>query len=362
MNSSSRPWEQGSEFDIIECPPKVERFDTPWDRSGLFFGSGRDALRAIFMWCMISRGWKRLLVPSYYCQTVVRALLQTGISICPYRSWYPGDEDGKRELKVSDGDVVLIVNHFGLEPEIHIEAGNGGTVTIIEDHTHDPWSSWAFNSRADYCIASLRKTLPIPDGGVLWSPTNQELPGPPRLTEEHRRASGEKLRAMELKSSFLRGQLNSKLEYRTLATSGENHLCGTEVSAISDWAVGHLHAFPVMEWRNARKRNHEAFTEVVSRASWARVLSPSPSSGSAPFSCVVLFDCPERREFVRQRLIEANIYPAILWPLDHPAINGIFEESIAASRRMLSIHCDMRYSPEEMAFVADSLNLHGDRF
>lgn len=352
---TATPWEQGSEFHLVECPPKVERIDSPWDRDGLFFGSGSDALRAILMSGMISRGWKRLRVPSYFCPTVVHALIRTGISVCPYKSWYPGDEEGKRELEVSDGDVVLIVNHFGLEPEIHIEAENGGTVLIIEDHTHDPWSSWAYNSRADYCIASLRKTLPIPDGGVLWSPTNQALPGTPLLTEEHRRAAGEKLRAMELKDSFLRGQVSDKSEFRALSASGEKNLCGSEVSAILGWTAAHLGGFPMMEWRKTRKRNFEAFAEVFSSEPRAKLLFPSSSIDCVPFSCVILFDSAERRDFVRFRLIEANIYPAILWPLERPAISDGFQESIAASRRMLSVHCDMRYTVADMRRVADAM-------
>jgi hypothetical protein len=40
---------------------------------------------------------------------------------------------------------------------------------LVEDHSHDPFSPWAVGSSADYAFCSLRKTLPVPDGGLLWS-------------------------------------------------------------------------------------------------------------------------------------------------------------------------------------------------
>jgi hypothetical protein len=362
MNSSPSCWEQGSEFHLIEYVRENDGNASPWNDAALFFGSGRDALRAVLSSGMATKGWKRLLVPAYFCQTVVRSLLGTGMEVRSYASWYPGDKDQRRVVMAYENDVVLIVNHFGLQPEVMIETVGPGGVTVIEDHTHDPWSASAFNSRADYCIVSLRKTLPIPDGGVLWSPTQRDLPLQPTLSKEHRVAAGEKLQAMVWKNAYLQGQSSDKTGFRSLFMSGEKHLCGSEVSAISDWTAEHLVAFPILAWRKAREKNHEAFAEALSGISWVHVITPSCSSRAVPFSCVLLFDSAERREIVRRKLIHVNIFPTILWPLERPAISGIGENHIAASRRMLSIHCDMRYSTQEMVRVADMLTRFGNEY
>ena len=64
------------------------------------------------------------------------------------------------------GDAVLAVNFFG--------AGTGtgwadqraaADWLLVEDHSHDPFSPWAVGSNADFAFSSLRKTLPVPDGG-----------------------------------------------------------------------------------------------------------------------------------------------------------------------------------------------------
>jgi hypothetical protein len=362
-NSTVSPWEQGSEFHMMENIRKDERFESPWNRDGLFFGTGRDAMKAILFLGMASMGWKRLWVPAYFCQKVVGAILETGINVQCYQSWYPGEKgENDSPCTVIKGDVVLVVNHFGLKSEIKLGFDISDAAAIIEDHTHDPWSSRAFNSKADYCIASLRKTLPVPDGGVLWSPRNLRLPVLPPLTEEHRRAVGNKLEAMELKDLFLKGEIADKSRYRTLSLSGEANLCGRNVSAISEWTAQKFREFPIFEWREVRKRNHQALLEALSPLLYVKVIRFSIETDIVPFSCILLFDSAERREFVRTKLIEASIYPAILWPLEKPAVQGIPEAHVDASRRMLSVHCDMRYSTQNMYRVADYIRNFGEEF
>jgi hypothetical protein len=69
------------------------------------------------------------------------------------------------------------MNYFGLRTPPDLELPEG--VEVLEDHSHDPVSAWAEQSSADFCLASLRKTLPINDGGALWSPVGHRLPPAP---------------------------------------------------------------------------------------------------------------------------------------------------------------------------------------
>jgi 5-methylcytosine-specific restriction endonuclease McrA len=194
---------------------------------------------------MVSKGWNRLWVPAYSCQTVVRAILETRISVEYYRSWFLGSRGDGVPFHATRGDDVLVVIHFGLKFHSRLETSLSDKMSIIEYRSHDPWSPWSFNSRADYCVASLRKTLPIPDGRVLWSPSKQDLlPKRPPLTHEHRLASKRKLDAMRLKRLFLNGQVNDRSRFRLLSSSGESHICGRDVSAISSWSATRLRQFP----------------------------------------------------------------------------------------------------------------------
>jgi len=62
---------------------------------------------------------------------------------------------------------VLLNNFWGLSS---FEYDTKSTITVIEDHTHGWLSEACLNSKADYCIAAIRKYYPIPTGGIAWQP------------------------------------------------------------------------------------------------------------------------------------------------------------------------------------------------
>ena len=70
------------------------------------------------------------------------------------------------------------------------------------------------------------------------------------------------------------------------------------------------------------------------------------------FSLVLYFDTKEIRDSVRKRLIESCVYPAILWAVTDSAS----ENSKDFSERMLSVHCDGRYSEDDIKQLASILN------
>jgi len=205
----------------------------PWDHAtARFLGSGRDALRFIIANGRARRGWQRLWVPGYYCQDVVRSLASTGIPLAAY-----GQDPFMmpRPLEAMDlrpGDAVLKVNYFGTVCCAPEDDATVPGVETIEDHTHDPWSPWARQSAADWCAVSLRKTLPVPDGGIAWSPAGHPLPEGPKVTPEHACAALRGLEAMLLKGLYLDGHEVDKATFRRLARDGEKGISAGEVSDI----------------------------------------------------------------------------------------------------------------------------------
>lgn len=281
-------------------------------------------------------------VPDYYCQLVTAALVRPDLELLPY------PDDPLRNTPAlppaRHGDAILLMNYFGLRSALHAPHQDG--VDVVEDHSHDPWSPWALESTADFCVASLRKPLPLSDGGVLWSPRDHTLPPQPPLTAQRRRAAGTKLAAMILKAMYLEGYTVEKAAYRALALQGERGLTRPGISAMSNVARALLDAFPVGQWRHARTANHVLVSSLINQTGWARVLAPAEGAG-VPFSVVALMDTAERRDRIRARLIAANVYPAVLWPLEKTVL-PVGDEARVLSRRLLSIHCDGRYGAEDM--------------
>jgi hypothetical protein len=329
-------WEHGSDFD---WSLEGGRLEAPWSRlPHTLWGSGRDALRALLAWGRDERGWRRVLVPTFFCQEVIRALARE-LPIASY-SEAPGDDPAER-IDASECEVVVVVNTYGMRPRTRIET----RASVVEDHTHDPLSGWAFDSDADYAVASLRKTLPLPDGGVLWSPRGRRLPAQRAATDAHSRATFDRLAAMLLKRHFLDGHAVDKKAYRALAGVGELGIGTGEISGMTPFSRERLPSMPARAWRDGRARGLAAFRAALGEVSGARLLE-------APFAATLLFDTPALHERVRRALAGRRIYPAVLWSLESPAVHGVPERHVDLSRRVLSLHCDFRYGADDMRRVA----------
>jgi len=352
-------WEQGSEFHWPQYGRTAPDI-TSWSNAS-WWGSGRDAFRALLSYGEMTRGWRRLWLPAYFCQEIVAAFASTGIALKVYPDGPQQASPDLDQLKWQTGDVMLRCNYFGLRmlPSARGLQTNG--ITVIDDHTHDPWSESALTSDADWCVASLRKTLPVPDGGILWSPLNHASPPDISPTSERQRASLEKMAAMTLKALYLNRHCIEKETFRRLEFSGESHIASGHVSGMPDWTRNLIETFPIRAWRDHRRRNHQVLTMALSNSPWLTVLKPD-GHDSVPFSGIVVFDTHARREFVRRMLIEKCVYPAVLWPLDSPGVPDIDARSINFSMRMLSIHCDMRYDDSDMLRVASLIRQFGDEY
>jgi hypothetical protein len=340
-------WENGSDFQWWGLPEGPRSGEVPWS-CGLLLFSGRDALRLVLAMGAAERGWRRLWVPDYFCQHVLAAMQRPDLEML----MYPDNplRAAPQLPEARAGDVVFVMNYFGLRTRPDLRVPDG--VEIIEDHSHDPGSAWAQGSRADFCVASLRKTLPISDGGVLWSPLGHRLPPAPPLTEQRRRAGATKLSAMMLKAMYLSGLPVEKDRYRALALKGERALAYPAVCAMTEVSRGIVDSFPLDTWRRARRDNRDVLVEAMGSAKWARVLEPA--GDSVVFSFPFVVDTSQRRERIRARLIEANVFPTVHWPLEQTVL-PVGNEALDISRRLLSIHCDGRYAVADMIRVAEVL-------
>ena len=169
--------EFGSDFHFIQTDGYQDNSLSVFYPSANYYADGRQALIHLYH----SQSWQRLWVPEYFCYDVIASLKKAGLDLRFYAD-YPGYRDDSKTLEAIQRngyfkpyDAILRVNYFGTRSYRSIEKLN---IPVVEDHTHDLIGGWAMNSHADWCIASLRKTLPIPEGGMLWSPVGflQPLP------------------------------------------------------------------------------------------------------------------------------------------------------------------------------------------
>ena len=298
-----------------------------------YYADGRQALIDLYR----SQGWQRLWVPEYFCYDVIASLKEAGLNLCFYVDYPENNVNGN--LNVRQGDAILRVNYFGMRS---YRSPEKLMVPVVEDHTHDLIGGWALKSNADWCIASLRKTLPIPEGGMLWSPMGLPLPKALAVSEENEKIAATRWEAMRLKARYLAGENVEKATFRAGFVDTEEYFDRAEVCALDKESQRYLKTFDIREWYNRKRENWELLCDI--KGDGVKVLRPD-SMGCYPFSLVLVFTSRYDRDKVRKALIEQQIYPAILWSIPHcPAEGEIFK----LSNGMLSIHCDARYTKGEI--------------
>jgi len=114
---------------------------------------------------------RRIWLPAYLCRAALEPVLHCRLRV----SWYDITDDLAPRGEVQDaaaGDFVMLVHFFGLTaPARQLRSVcRARAMRFVEDCAHglpDPASSVQMGSFGDIAVFSLRKQLPVPDGGVL---------------------------------------------------------------------------------------------------------------------------------------------------------------------------------------------------
>ena len=328
--------------------------ELPWLERASLFSSGSDALARLVTWGASRYGWRRVWLPSYYCPDVPAALVAAAansVELLAYPDASPWTATDLGLVSAVAGDVVVIANQLGVRarPEMTHLAGRA---VIVEDHSHDLGSEWARDSDADYAFASLRKTLPIPDGGAVWSPRGRELPPEPAIEDERERRLADRL-AAALDRRRREGPADDRLRFRALARAAAASIGPGSRGGISPVSRALLPRMPVRAWRERRRRNLSILAEAAGSASSARILR-APAGGVA-FALTLVFEAGQSRRRARRALEARAVVPTVLWPLDPARDWGAGPADADLAGRILSIQGDQRYGDADMERLAGIL-------
>jgi len=340
--------EIGSEFHWMGFPQGPF---LAWPNPYQMFATAREALLCLLRYLRYNSE-NRLFVPEYFCDEIVTWWEKKGIVISRYADGPHLTSPEWNTVAVSQGDVVLVVNYFGVQEGMiwnkWREANKG--VLLVEDHSHDPFSGWATESNADFAFASLRKIFPVPDGAILWSPKQLSLPKEPLMGDCT--GSALKLAAMILKKDYL-DDLDVELKevYRCFQGQGELMLGKDHSPAVSPWSRFLLASGLPIAWREQRKNNVKTLLRLIAACPSIKPLFTKWPESNCPFNVVLLFSSKKDRNKYRSRLIEAGIYPAVHWEQR----NSYNQNILDLSNLIMTIPADHRYGEEDMKYIASIL-------
>jgi hypothetical protein len=350
VNGISVAHEIGGEYHLCDFP--ADGWD-PWPAERSFFASGRAALCALYRQWTERHPGARLWLPDYLCADLVRSLMLRGIPLRFYLDDPQRIGPDLGHLEAAAGDLVLAVNYFGVRSGDEWRAWRESTpeVGLVEDHTHDPQSLWARSSIADFAFASLRKTIPIPDGGIAWSPRLWPLPEAAPSGPDL--GSSLKLAAMLYKNRYLdSGETLPSLKeaFLRLQKQGEQLLLESNGEAISLWSQGVVCCGAPSLWRSQRERNVRFLLELAPSVAGGEPLFLDWPWGHCPFNAIYLFEDETVRDRVRRRLIASQVYTPVHWPLGNAS-----DAALDLSKRILTIPLDFRCDDHQIERIATVL-------
>lgn len=312
------------------------------------FYTGRHALLHILNEIANSREINKIWFPNYYCQHTLSWIKKSYSNIGIYDTH---SFEFSKKIEVTDfakaNDVVLINNYWGLSTMLEEKTSKNSPI-VIEDHSHGWLSKACLNSKANYCFVSLRKSLPIPLGGIYWKP-NSNIP---EINNSFKEDNGFyeiwdlMLKAMSLKSKFIEGDKTVQNEtflsmfYKVEEALNKN----TNFAKLSEDHENFIESFIKFDVRKVKDKNLNLLYSKIKDNSHFKIIK---RSGYTAFGLLLLFKDENIFNSLKSYLVENKIYPSSLWPDNKISYEWRF---------FLNVHVDFRYTNNDMVYIITTIN------
>lgn len=328
-----------------------------------------------------------VLCPSYNCGHEIEPLMRLGLQVQCYRVTSDLEADLEDiERRMGPKVKALLITHFfgfgqNLE-ELRALCDRRG-VFLVEDCAHALLSSNARGNLGrvgDAAIFSIRKTLPLPNGGaVLFNNSSLAVKGslepPPRLTtwlkacDLARKAAADELvrepsgRTLFPLAAFGPLMLGNGLLARlhpaaTTACYDPDNDAFDFDQRIMSWGISpfSLRMLDHVEWSSVAQRrldNYRYLAAALGEVEGCELMRPSTPDHTCPLFLPVLVN---RRKEVFQHLVQQRIYPAIWWDQKHPAVSWEeFPEAVVLKDRVLALPVHQDIEASQLDYLIDTL-------
>lgn len=339
--------EYGSEFDWQANEAFLIKEENNLFAAAKKFRSGRDAMKAVAAW---AKGqYTKVLLPALCCESMVSPFTMHGITPVFYKlnTDYTANLSDVQE-KLEAHTILLYGSYFGIAPfadtDLQTLRNTQTDVLFMEDRTQDilmPRGVADFTP--DVIVASIRKWIPIADGGLLWS----RFPIPENGRKELRFATLRK-EAMEKKSAYLQtGDMTLKDNFRHLLWEAAGLLDeSTEPCLMTEDSKSLLEKLDFTKIYACRRENAAMLQEVLENTPDLKLIAPMPVCSTIYFPILV-----KDQGRVQGELAKLGIYCPVIWPVPKEA-EGVCAVAEDTAEHMLGVPCDQRYTPDEMKKIA----------
>lgn len=348
--------EYGYEYDAVkndalflETKGKAA-YERLWN--GLCLRSGRDALK------VIAREYRDtiVLLPALSCDSMILPFEMYHHPICFYRltEEYAIDDDHLQTLlHACEGNAIfLYMDYFGkmsVSDEILTEMRQVfPRLIFVEDRTHNLiWKKDRVFS-PDYTIASLRKWINVPDGGIFWT---EHMLRDAAFAEDDTFFST-RLSAQCMRRKFFEtGDLSLKTEYRKIFSTVSDIMDSDPMpSRMSEYSYRLAVETDWNAIRKQRSENAKVLTAILSQNPFVKWIQNEPCRSDL----YVPFMIPNR-DAVQGLLSPLGVFNTIIWPLcdEQKSVCPIAKYT---EEHMLAAPCDQRYSVKDMEYIGEKID------
>ena len=318
------------------------------------FSSGRDALLRAIKIALNSRNdssnrARKIFLPRYFCPWVIKSVLSQHCVRVEFFDDLPTSKTPDfSTLNAEDGDIVIAVNYFALRDFSVWDdwKSKHKDVVLIADFSHCPFSRHAQKTNADFVFASLRKTLPLCDGGYLkgnFTPNKMYL------------KAGE---GCEFSFAYIYSAALAQIDYQTARDyyyNAEMRLnAKRSISRISFCSFNILKSLNLISLWEQRSCVADVFKDSLGQNEHFCVLENKNLSADvfSRFCPTLYFEDVSLRDKAYASLSEVGILSSIYWGAKFLEGSRAKEES----SRLMTIPLDFRHTQEDAKKVADVLN------
>ena len=338
--------EYGYEYDAVLNQPvwDTTKGNTTEERlwGAYCLRSGRDALKAI------AREYapRIALLPALACDSMLFPFQMYGHQI----RYYKLNKDYSINLDSldfgTDPVFFLYMDYFGRKAIRDAELERlktKGNVIMIEDRTHNLIWERTSSFHPDYTIASLRKWIPVPDGGLLWGNIKEPFNTDTAFSQL-------RLKAQCMRHQyFLCGDEKIKTEYRKIFSEVSGLMDQDEPGSMSAYSYALARETDWAGVRSQRKENAERLISILRQSPYITLIQDQAGKSDL----YVAFTVPNRDRIQRQLSAE-GIFNTIIWPIsdEQKAACGIAKET---EQNMLAAPCDQRYTADDMNYIGKEI-------
>lgn len=304
--------------------------------------SGRDALKAI------AREYspRIVLLPALACDSMVFPFEMYGHTVRFYKLNKDYSIDYDSIVTDDEPAIFLYMDYFGLKAisdEKLQQLKTKGNIIFIEDRTHNLIWDRTSLFEPDYIMASLRKWIPIPDGGLLWGKISKSFVFDTSF-------SNTRLQAQCMRHTYLQnGDESIKNKYRKIFSEVSAIMDKDEPSSMSAYSYALAKNTDWENVRTIRKENAKALITILQTSPHITFIQKE-----AGFSDLYVAFTVKNRNEIQARLSRKGIFNTIIWPLSDEQRKAC-DVSKNTEEFMLAAPCDQRYTVEDMQHIGNEI-------